>query len=66
MPKYKYSFTCSFDTDERLDSDKISEFVSNVSDIASAAFFDDVADCISVVASNAIYSCVSHKNKNVG
>lgn len=39
MPKYKYSFTCSFDTDERLDSDKISEFVSNVSDIASAAFF---------------------------
>ena len=37
-----------------------------MSDIASAAFFDDVADCISVVASNAIYSCVSHKNKNVG
>lgn len=66
MSKYKYSFTRSFDTDERLDSDKISEFVSNMSDIASAAFFDDVADCISVVASNDIYSCVSHKNKNVG
>ncbi len=66
MSRYKYGFTCSFDTDKKMDSDKISKFVSAVSDLATGIFYDDVTDCISVVASNTICSCVAHKNKHVG
>ena len=64
MGKAKYVFTCSFETDVKIDSDKLSNFVSDVGDLAAETFFDDITGCISVDGTSAFLTSNFHKNKN--